>query len=289
MTSQPQVHKQLTEGCSAVKNLRAIFDNGGITNENDPKFVNESDPVFFTNHRLDRFRIRVNNLKKQYYDLQGLLSPNVYVSIFVLTCIRRFRWWFNNAGCKNYENYAWFIEKTTHRLSKRWHLWERVYYWWWTNRLKFFIRASFVQTFAIDIWMVTSWWEDQDGATSDSFAVGNWKRGLECLCRKWWLYSAVNYIMAISYAEHECLHGQWLRPRSGKFIPFTKFHPRFLSFEKALRRLLERVTDPIDSTACFFFHFRSKRTFTRLHHYSIQILIAEPYTVVCLDLASPGD
>ena len=50
-------------------------------------------------------------------------------------------------------------------------------------------------------------------------------------------------------------HAQWLQPRSKKSILFTKFHPRFLAFEKALRGLREHVTDSIDSTVYFTLPF----------------------------------
>lgn len=72
MVTQPDTHKKLTEGCPAVKKLRALFDEGKISKASNPKSVYESDPIFYTNHRLDPFRTRLNNLGKEYTDLCGM-------------------------------------------------------------------------------------------------------------------------------------------------------------------------------------------------------------------------
>lgn len=67
--TQPDTHKKLTEGRPAVKQLRALFDEAKISKSRDPKSVYESDPIFYTNHRLDPFRTRLNNPRKEYPDV----------------------------------------------------------------------------------------------------------------------------------------------------------------------------------------------------------------------------
>ena len=71
MVTQPDKHKKLTDISPAVKLMRQMFDTGQITKESDPKSVYESNAVFYSNHRLDPFRTRLNNLKKEYCDQDG--------------------------------------------------------------------------------------------------------------------------------------------------------------------------------------------------------------------------
>ena len=68
MVGQPDVHKKLTENSPAVKLLRSLLDQGKVTKDSDRKSVYESNPVFYSNHRLDPFRTRLNSLRKQYVD-----------------------------------------------------------------------------------------------------------------------------------------------------------------------------------------------------------------------------
>ncbi len=55
---------ELTKSFAARQLVEKIFKNGQITGTEDPKSVYESEPAF-QQHKLDDFRVRYNNLKKE--------------------------------------------------------------------------------------------------------------------------------------------------------------------------------------------------------------------------------
>ena len=82
MATQPKVHKKLTEKSEAVKLLRSMFHEGKINSKTDPSTLYQSDAAFFTNQRSDPFRSRLNTLKREYRDLQGMYHVQSFSTIF---------------------------------------------------------------------------------------------------------------------------------------------------------------------------------------------------------------
>lgn len=54
--------------------LRKIIEVGEIDEDDDPKYISKSDPIF-NSHKPDNFRARFNKLKKEYFsDVDGTVT-----------------------------------------------------------------------------------------------------------------------------------------------------------------------------------------------------------------------
>ena len=66
MMNKPDVRQKLTEGSEAIQLLRAMFDRCDITTKSGTKSAYEFNSTLHKNHRLDPFRTRLNNMKKEF-------------------------------------------------------------------------------------------------------------------------------------------------------------------------------------------------------------------------------
>ena len=56
---QSDKHTKLMRDCPAKVKLRNMFERGEITTEITSKSIYESEPMFYKNHKLDPFRMKL--------------------------------------------------------------------------------------------------------------------------------------------------------------------------------------------------------------------------------------
>ena len=99
MFDHPDVHKKLTENSPAVKILCSLLDQAKFKKDSDLKSAYESNPIFYSENRLDSFRTRLNSLRKHYVDLQG---TNFSIFSVLMSISDIFRVWWGTRKARYY-------------------------------------------------------------------------------------------------------------------------------------------------------------------------------------------